>query len=80
MVGLSSSEVCGGYLGTDCGSSYDPWNQTWTISIPGNKPTVQPVPPPKVRHATNLKIIHYLTQHHLCVLLLTVVPRDKLEL
>ena len=53
MVGLSSSEVCGGYLGTDCGSSYDPWNQTWTVSIPGNKPTVKPVPPPKVRDCTD---------------------------
>ena len=54
MVGLSSSEVCGGYLGTNCGSSYDPWNQTWTISIPGNKPPVKPVPPPKVGENTKL--------------------------
>lgn len=48
MVGLSPSEVCGGYLGTSCGATYDPWNQAWSVVIPGNKPPVRPVPPPKV--------------------------------
>lgn len=48
MVALNSSELCGAYLGAKCGASYDPWNQTWSIDIPGNKPAVKPVPPPKV--------------------------------
>ena len=48
QVGLNSSEVCGGYLGTNCGSTYDPWNQTWSLPIPGGKPPVKPFAPPKV--------------------------------
>ena len=42
---LSSDEICGSILGTDCGSTYDPFNQTWTIPIPGNKPPVKIVTP-----------------------------------
>ena len=48
MVGLSQNEICGGYLGKSCGASYDPWNQTWSVVVPGNKPPVKPIPLPKV--------------------------------
>lgn len=48
MVALSANEICGSFL-EDCGSTYNPFNQQWNISIPGNKPSVEPVMAPKVR-------------------------------
>ena len=47
-VALSPKEVCGILLGPPCGDSYNPWDQEWNISVPGNKPPVTPIPPPKV--------------------------------
>lgn len=48
MVGLSSKEVCGFVLGKTCASDYNPWQQNWNVTIPGGKPPVTPVNPPKV--------------------------------
>ena len=53
-VALSPKEVCGILLGPPCGDSYDPWDQEWKITVPGNKPPVVPVPPPKVWSTQNL--------------------------
>lgn len=47
MIALSPEEVCAGYL-DQCGSDYNPFNQTWNISVPGNKPTYKPLPTPLV--------------------------------
>jgi len=48
-VALSDREVCGFLLGSSCESPYDPYHQSWNISIPSNKPPVTPIPDPKVR-------------------------------
>ena len=32
-------------IGDSCGKGYNPWNQTWSIKIPGNKPPVVHNPP-----------------------------------
>ena len=49
MVALSAKELCGLILGKSCETDYNPWDQEWNVTIPGNKPPVKPVPPPKVR-------------------------------
>ncbi len=47
--------LCAILLGPSCQPSYNPKNQTlWKIPIPGNKPPVQPIPDPKVRHCSHL--------------------------
>ena len=51
MVALSAKELCGLILGKSCETDYNPWDQEWNVTIPGNKPPVKPVPPPKVRSA-----------------------------
>ena len=48
MVGLSPRELCGAIVGPSCAKDYDPFNQPWNVTIPGNKPPVKPVNPPKV--------------------------------
>lgn len=62
MVGLSPEEVCAGYF-KQCGSTFDPFNQHWNISVPGNKPPVSPVAAPKsgspVIRILQLTDIHY---------------------
>ena len=47
-VFLSPSEVCGSLFGPTCAHRRDP-GEFWNITVPGNKPPVKPVPPPKVR-------------------------------
>ena len=47
-VALSTKEICGFVLGKSCASDYDPWDQEWNVTIPGGKPPVLPVNPPKV--------------------------------
>ena len=56
-VGLSPREACGVLLGSSCGDPYDPWNQEWNITVPGNKPPIQPIPNPKVGETNVSKII-----------------------
>lgn len=46
-VFLSPSEVCGSLLGPTCAHKRDPY-EFWNITVPGKKPPVKPVPPPKV--------------------------------
>ena len=46
-VFLSPSEVCGILLGPTCAHKPDP-GKFWNITVPGKKPPVKPVPPPKV--------------------------------
>ncbi len=41
-VALKPSEACSILLGNGCGSSYDPFNQNWTVPLPNT-----PKPPPK---------------------------------
>jgi len=47
-VFLSPSEVCGSLFGPTCAHTRDP-GEFWNITVPGKKPPVTPVPPPKVR-------------------------------
>lgn len=47
-VALSDKEICGFVVGGSCATDYDPWEQNWNVTIPGNKPPIIPVPPPKV--------------------------------
>ena len=47
-VGLNPKELCAVLLKEKCGAGYDPWDQEWNITIPGNKPPVTPVPTPPV--------------------------------
>lgn len=47
-VGLSAREICGAIFGHSCAADYNPFDQPWNVSIPGNKPPVTPVPQPKV--------------------------------
>ena len=47
-VFLSPTEVCGSLFGPTCAHRRDP-NEFWNITVPGKKPPVNPVPPPKVR-------------------------------
>lgn len=49
QVALSDREICGYLLGPTCDDPYDPYHQSWNISIPGNKPPIVPIPDPKVR-------------------------------
>lgn len=44
---LSPSEVCGNMFGPTCAHKRDP-SEFWNITVPGKKPPVKPVPPPKV--------------------------------
>ncbi len=48
IAAYSPEKACAVYLGPSCGSSIDPFNQNWSIPIPGNKPPVMPVPLPEV--------------------------------
>ena len=45
---LSTREICGTILSDKCGTKYDPFNQEWTIPVPGDKPPLAPYQPPKV--------------------------------
>ena len=47
-VALSAREICGYLIGPPCEDPYDPYHQYWNITIPGNKPPVEPIPDPKV--------------------------------
>lgn len=47
-VFLNPSEVCGSLFGPTCAHRRDP-DEFWNITVPGKKPPVKPVPPPKVR-------------------------------
>ena len=47
-VVLSPTEICGFVLGSSCAHFYNPFKQEWNVTVPGNKPPVVPVPPPKV--------------------------------
>ena len=47
-VALSSKEICGFIIGPTCAHDYNPYDQEWNVTIPGNKPPVTPVSPPKV--------------------------------
>ena len=51
-VGLGKEEICGYVVGGSCASDYDPWEQKWNVTIPGGKPPVVPVNPPKVRRVS----------------------------
>ena len=53
MVALSAKELCGLLLGKSCETDYNPWDQEWNVTIPGNKPPVKPVLPPKVGSIKN---------------------------
>ena len=46
---LSTREICGTILNNKCGTIYDPFNQQWSVSIPGGKPPIKPYQPPKVK-------------------------------
>lgn len=45
-VFLSPSEVCGSLFGPTCAHRRDP-DEFWNVTVPGKKPPVKPVPPPK---------------------------------
>lgn len=54
-VALSSREICGTILRDSCGGgTYDPFNQTWTVNIPGNKPPLKPYRLPPVSQYFNI--------------------------
>ena len=46
---LSTREICGTILNNKCGTIYDPFNQQWSVPIPGGKPPIKPYQPPKVK-------------------------------
>lgn len=46
-VFLSPLEVCGSLLGPTCAHKRDP-SEFWNMTLPGKKPPVKPIPPPKV--------------------------------
>ena len=48
-VFLSPSEVCGTLLGPSCAHKRDP-SEFWNVTVPGNKPPIKPIPPPKVSY------------------------------
>ncbi|XP_019855309.1 PREDICTED: sphingomyelin phosphodiesterase-like isoform X3 [Amphimedon queenslandica] len=58
---LSTREVCGTILDDKCGTTYDPFNQEWTVPVPGGKPPLVPYQPPKV-NITN-RILHISDIH-----------------
>ena len=39
-VGLGSDEACSIVIGNSCSKGYNPWDQHWNVTIPGNKPPV----------------------------------------
>lgn len=51
-VFLSPSMVCGSLFGPTCAHRRDPY-EFWNITVPGKKPPVKPVPPPKVSIIVN---------------------------
>ena len=59
MVALSAKELCGLILGKSCETDYNPWDQEWNVTIPGNKPPVKPVPPPKVCFMRDLRAMDF---------------------
>uniref|UniRef100_A0A1X7T6L3 Saposin B-type domain-containing protein n=2 Tax=Amphimedon queenslandica TaxID=400682 RepID=A0A1X7T6L3_AMPQE len=58
---LSTREICGTILDDKCGTTYDPFNQEWTVPVPGGKPPLIPYQPPKV-NITN-RILHISDIH-----------------
>ena len=44
-VGFSSDEACNIVVGNSCSKGYNPWGQQWNVTIPGNKPPVDPIVP-----------------------------------
>lgn len=58
-VGLGKKEICGYIVGGSCANDYNPWEQNWNVTIPGGKPPVVPVNPPKVRLLCIICIIIY---------------------
>ena len=63
---LSNTEICGSILGDGCGSTYDPFNQTWSIPIPGNQPPIKAKTPNIVRS-------NYYTYHALLFIAIPIV-------
>ncbi|CEF69651.1 Sphingomyelin phosphodiesterase [Strongyloides ratti] len=59
---VTPSEVCGAFI-KDCGVSENPFNDMWSIKIPGNKPTVKPWPIVK-NPQSKLRVLH-LTDIHI---------------
>ena len=59
MVALSSKEICGFVIGKTCTSDYNPWQQNWNVTIPGGKPPIIPVNPPKVYIYMNTDKLSY---------------------
>lgn len=55
-VFLSPSEVCGSLLGPTCAHKRDP-SEFWNITLPGKKPPVKPIPPPKVSNYISIILI-----------------------
>ena len=55
-IALSPEEICAGFFGSKCGTSYDPFHQHWNITVDKNKPPVEPVYPPKV--GNNAPLFH----------------------
>lgn len=43
-----AKQACSILIGPSCQAAYDPWSQFWNVTIPGDKPTVTPIPDPKV--------------------------------
>lgn len=62
MVALSSREICGAIVGPSCATPYNPYDQEWNVSIPGNKPPITPTPPPKPGSPMN-RILHLTDMH-----------------
>lgn len=58
-VFLSPSQVCGSLFGPTCAHRRDP-DEFWNITVPGKKPPVQPVPPPKVSIIVNINSMQFL--------------------
>ena len=49
---LDPIELCGSLLGPSCAHARD-LGEFWNLTVPGNKPPVEPVPPPKVGFSTS---------------------------
>lgn len=64
---LSTREICGTVLNGNCGQTYDPFNQTWSVPIPGGKPPVVPPSPPKVINILQMCILCVLIMCNTCV-------------
>lgn len=57
-----SEQACAILVGPTCAPAYDPWQQLWNISVPGNKPPIHHIQPPEAGSPV-LRILHLSDIH-----------------